>query len=176
MGRKRDRHISPGSSRHPRLPSTTSRHGAWQHQPLPRAGLTRLCSSWKPSGGVSSVARVFPCQRRLTLPKERACVPGGARRALEKGFLRTAWLWDGSGACRTQAWMGAGGVCAARRGGGGGCGELLGAGVTRGGGGMMLSRCGGWLWGFRGVQVCWFDCPPSHGKVGLGALVPLVKE
>lgn len=80
-------------------------------------------------------------------------MPGGARKALGKGFLGTAWLRDGSNACRMQAWMRAGGVCAAWIGGGGGRGEPLGAGVTHSGGGPMLPRFGGWLWGFRDAQA-----------------------
>ena len=79
-------------------------------------------------------------------------MPGGARRALGRGFLRTAQLRDGSGACRMQARMRARGVCLARMGGGGGRGEALGAGVTRSGGGKTLPGLGGRLRGFCGMQ------------------------
>lgn len=79
-------------------------------------------------------------------------MPGGARRALGRGFLRTTRLRGGSGACRMQARMGAGGVCTAQIGGGGDRGEPPGAGVTHSGGGTMLPRFGRRLWGFPGAR------------------------
>lgn len=153
------------STQHHIQAGSRSRAGRQQCQPPPCAGITQLCSSWKASGSVSSVARMVLRQRRLTLPKERVCAPGSVRRALGKRFpedsLAPGWqqcLQDAGGAGR--CWRGAPGCRGHPQQGGNDAAPLWR--MAQG-----FSWCTGTGDGLTALPPC--------AKVGLGDLVPLVK-